>query len=264
MPISPGTHITISIPYARALLQPVHPPPPRAAAGETEVATIVDSPPHRGPVLVFRLGVTDTLSAETAPAAALSHPAVESPSCCAWRPRGGRTLAVGCRGGVALFALRSAKAAAAPFATLGARSAGFPLGDGKGAATLPGGEGPAYSMEMLPCGAAGGSGVAAVEWSPCGRTLVAALPGDGGLYVWGVARRQGTRVRPWRRSARLLRWSPCGGYLFVGLDGAGFAVMETTKWSHEFWQADRTSGNVSACCWAPDGSSVAFSFTRTR
>jgi len=119
-------------------------------------------------------------------------------------------------------------------------------------------------VRFLPCPGLGAGQVAAVEWSPCGRLLAGVLPGSAGIHVWDVAKGDGARVRPGRRCVRLVRWSPCGARLFVGLSGSAFVLLETGRWTQEFWQAERASGDVSGCAWAADGSTVAFSFEHNR
>ena len=88
-----------------------------------------------------------------------------------------------------------------------------------------------------------------LSWSPSGRLLATASPGDAALLVWDVALRTCKFV--WApRPPVAVEWSPMGGHLFAAFEGGAFAIWETARWNMELFEFP---GRFCAAAWAPDG-----------
>ncbi|PNH10159.1 Aladin, partial [Tetrabaena socialis] len=91
-----------------------------------------------------------------------------------------------------------------------------------------------------------GARVTAVSWSPDGRMLAAASPGQAGLQVWDVASGTPTTIGAGPSAFDTVRWSPCGNYLFTAGTGSRyFYIFETQRWRWARWQTAAASGAAS-------------------
>ncbi|KAG2433449.1 hypothetical protein HXX76_008506 [Chlamydomonas incerta] len=151
--------------------------------------------------------------------AVLAHEAVQPQALSlAWCPTSPGLLAVGSVGGVALWALSAAGEGRPPLAAAGR------------------GSGPwlRHLRTRVP-----GARVTGLSWSPCGRLLAAASPGQAGLQVWEVASGSPAAVAAGPAAFDCVRWSPCGNYVFAaGTGSRHFYIFETQRWRWARWQTD--------------------------
>ncbi|PNW78156.1 hypothetical protein CHLRE_10g466300v5 [Chlamydomonas reinhardtii] len=151
--------------------------------------------------------------------AVLAHEAVQPQALSlAWCPTSPGLLAVGSVGGVALWALSAAGEGRPPVAAAGR------------------GSGPwlRHLRTRVP-----GARVTGLSWSPCGRLLAAASPGQAGLQVWEVASGSPAAVAAGPAAFDCVRWSPCGNYVFAaGTGSRHFYMFETQRWRWARWQTD--------------------------
>jgi len=134
----------------------------------------------------------------------------------AWRPTGGRCVAVACHRGVCLWRMK-------------ARSGG------RGASQVLGHLDSPTEMVFLQCRGA----VRSMSWSPCGRLLACSLEGPSRpLLIWDVSLCVHTKLSPGlaKGSAHFLEFSPCGNYLLVATESGSFFVWETHGWTFQQWQ----------------------------
>ncbi|WOH06303.1 hypothetical protein DCAR_0625728 [Daucus carota subsp. sativus] len=140
-----------------------------------------------------------------------------------WRPNGGRTLSVACKGGICIWS-----------------------------ASFPGNAAPVRS------GVTAGtiSGSSGIRW-----TLVDILRGHADEQVTALSWRLGTPIRRGLGGISILKWSPTGDYFFAAkLDGT-FYLWETSTWASELWSS--TSGLVTGASWDPDGHMVLIAFSES-
>ncbi|KAG2449277.1 hypothetical protein HYH02_005434 [Chlamydomonas schloesseri] len=151
--------------------------------------------------------------------AVLAHEGVQPQALSlAWCPTSPGLLAVGSVGGVALWALSAAGEGRPPVAAAGR------------------GSGPwlRHLRTRVP-----GARVTGLSWSPCGRLLAAASPGQAGLQVWEVASGTPAAVAAGPAAFDTVRWSPCGNYVFAaGTGSRHFYIFETQRWRWARWQTD--------------------------
>lgn len=210
--------------------------------------------PDSHAVLLWTLGDADArpaggLLAPGAPEAApppalpsrvLSHPVIAFPSTVSWRPQAPRTLAVGCRGGVALWRVRPARrngpaagaAAAAPETLSFFRAPPEALSGGGRLRRLLAA---ALAPAPAPADAAGSASASplaasptALAWSPDGALLAAAFPAlRGGVVLFDAATGDARIVGPGPRDPAYerLAWSPCGGFLAASGCGGALRVF---------------------------------------
>lgn len=111
-----------------------------------------------------------------------------------WRPNGGRTLAVACKGGICIWA------ASFPGNTASVRS-GVTLG------TLSRGSGTKWTLVDFLLNPEHEQ-ITALSWSPNGKYLASASFESSSFIIWDVAQGVGTPIRRGLGGISLLRWSP--------------------------------------------------------
>lgn len=162
-----------------------------------------------------------------------------------WRPNGGRTLSVACRGGICVWSASYPGNAA-------------PVRSGITAGTISGSSGIRWTLVDFLRGHADEQ-VSALSWSPDGRYLASASYESSSFTIWDVAQGLGTPIRRGLGGISILKWSPTGDYFFAAkLDGT-FYLWETSTWTSELWSS--TSGLVTGASWDPDGHMVLIAFS---
>nr|GMC84231.1 aladin isoform X1 [Ipomoea batatas] len=206
-----------------------------------------------------------------------------------WRPNGGRTLAVACKGGICIWA-SSYPGNAASVRT------GVTLG------TLSRGSGTRWTLVDF-LRSPEDEQVSALSWSPSGRypsavlliiimhyifllilyhdnsSVVLSFLKSGcfqfltffclyrilasfessSFTIWDVAQGVGTPIRRGLGGISLLKWSPSGDYFFAAKFDGTFYLWETNTGTSEPWSS--TNGFVTGAAWDPDGSKILISFS---
>ncbi|KAI7839465.1 hypothetical protein COHA_006733 [Chlorella ohadii] len=173
-----------------------------------------------------------------APALTLQHELQQGAAAAAWRPNGGKCLAVGTAQGVCLWHIGR------PPAGSGSRS-----------------DGSAW-MVWLKAPTAGT--VTTLSWHPQGHLLAGASPASPGFFVWDVATGTATPISAGPEPACLLRWSPCGSYLLAAQPGGAFRIWETQTWWSQSWAAaeggSSAGGRLVEAAWGPDCRSLLLAY----
>ncbi|KAL2565232.1 hypothetical protein AAZV13_19G094500 [Glycine max] len=141
-----------------------------------------------------------------------------------WRPNGGKMLAVGCKGGICMWA------ASYPGNAASVRS---------GAASFLGG----------------------LSRSSGNRYLASASYESSSFTVWDFAQGVGTPIRRGLGGISMLKWSPTGDYFFASKFDGTFYLWETNTWTSEQWSS--TSGFVKGATWDPDGRMILLAFSES-
>ncbi|KAL4431177.1 hypothetical protein ABPG75_006433 [Micractinium tetrahymenae] len=174
------------------------------------------------------------------PALVLQHEFQQSPGAAAWRPHGGRCLAVGSQHGVCLWHLSRP-----------------PIGSGSRSDS---------SAWMTWLQAPGAGPVTTLAWHPQGHLLAAACADSPGFHVWDVATGTATRIAAGPEAVSILRWSPCGTYLLAAHPAGDFRIWQTQTWWSQRWAAAEGGGEGGAgcglaeACWAPDSRSLLLAY----
>ncbi|XP_077247675.1 aladin-like isoform X1 [Tasmannia lanceolata] len=166
-----------------------------------------------------------------------------------WRPNGGRTLSIACKGGICIW------------------SASYP---GNAALVRPG---IATFLGSLSRGSRvrwtlvdflqspNGEQVSALSWSPNGRYLAFASYESSSFTIWDVAQGLGTPIRRGLGGISILKWSPTGDYFFTAKFDGTFYLFETNTWTSEPWSS--SCGYVTGATWDPDGRMVLIAFSES-
>ncbi|KAG5043185.1 hypothetical protein JHK87_007100 [Glycine soja] len=166
-----------------------------------------------------------------------------------WRPNGGKMLAVGCKGGICMWA------ASYPGNAASVRS---------GAASFLGGlsrsSGNRYILVDF-LRSPYDEHVSALTWSPDGRYLASASYESSSFSVWDFAQGVGTPIRRGLGGISMLKWSPTGDYFFASKFDGTFYLWETNTWTSEQWSS--TSGFVKGATWDPDGRMILLAFSES-
>lgn len=166
-----------------------------------------------------------------------------------WRPNGGRTLYVACKGGICIWAASFPGNAA----TVRSGAASF-LG------TLSRGSGIKYILvDFLK--SQNDEQISALSWSPNGRYLASASFESSSFTIWDVAQGKGTPIRRGLGGISILKWSPTGDYFFSAKFDGTFYLWETNTWTSESWSS--TSGFVTGATWDPDGRMILLAFSES-
>ncbi|CAH9112608.1 unnamed protein product [Cuscuta epithymum] len=162
-----------------------------------------------------------------------------------WRPNGGRTLSVACKGGICIWA------SSYPGNAASVRS-GVTLG------TLSRGSGSRWTLvDFLRTHE--DEQVSTLSWSPNGRYLASASFENPSFTIWDVAQGEGTPIRRGLGGISLLKWSPSGDYFFAAKFDGTFYLWETNTWTSEPWSS--ANGFVTGAAWDPDGRKILIAFS---
>ncbi|XP_049931638.1 aladin [Nymphaea colorata] len=166
-----------------------------------------------------------------------------------WRPNGGRTLAVACKGGVCIWS-----------ASYPGNSASLRSGSASFLVTPARGSGIRWAMVDF-LRSPNGETVTSLSWSPNGRNLVSASSESSSFIIWDIAQGTGTPIRRGFGAISMLKWSPTGDYFFSAKFDGTFYLWETSTWTSETWSS---SGEpVQGAVWGPDGRSLLLAFSKS-
>ncbi|KAL5134640.1 Aladin [Glycine soja] len=159
-----------------------------------------------------------------------------------WRPNGGKMLAVGCKGGICMWA------ASYPGNAASVRS---------GAASFLGGlsrsSGNRYILVDF-LRSPYDEHVSALTWTSASYE-------SSSFSVWDFAQGVGTPIRRGLGGISMLKWSPTGDYFFASKFDGTFYLWETNTWTSEQWSS--TSGFVKGATWDPDGRMILLAFSES-
>ncbi|XP_043690124.1 aladin [Telopea speciosissima] len=163
-----------------------------------------------------------------------------------WRPNGGRTLSLACRGGICIWSA-SYPGNAAPVRSGVASFLG----------TLSRGSGVRWTLVDV-LRSPNDEQISALSWSPNGRYLASASYDSSSFTVWDVAKGVGTPIRRGLGGISMLKWSPTGDYFFTAKFDGTFYLWETNTWTSETWSS--STGFVTGAAWDPDGRMILIAF----
>ncbi|KAL4203293.1 hypothetical protein AMTRI_Chr01g103280 [Amborella trichopoda] len=157
-----------------------------------------------------------------------------------WRPNGGKTLSVACKGGICIWSA-SYPGNVAPLRSGVASFLGNPAR----------GSGIRWALvDFLK--SPGGEQVTALSWT-------SASSESSSFIIWDVAQGTGTPIRRGLGGISLLKWSPTGDYFFTTKFDGTFYLWETNTWTSEPWSS---SGSfVIDSSWDPDGRMILVAFS---
>ncbi|ESQ44389.1 hypothetical protein EUTSA_v10005968mg [Eutrema salsugineum] len=149
-----------------------------------------------------------------------------------WRPNGGKSLSVACRGGICIWT------ASYPGNMALVRAGGSSL-----RGSLSRGSGTRWILvDFLRC--QNDEQISALSWSPCGRYLASASYDSSSFTIWDVSQGAGTPIRRGLGGISMLKWSPTGDYFFAARFDGTFCLWETNTWTSEPWSLSTGSGSV--------------------
>ncbi|KZV48770.1 aladin-like [Dorcoceras hygrometricum] len=164
-----------------------------------------------------------------------------------WRPNGGRTLSVACKGGICIWSAsypgNVASVRAVVTSSIISRSSGIRW-------TL---------VDFLR--SRDNEQISALAWSPNGRYLASAAFENSSFTIWDVAQGLGTPIRRGLGGISVLTWSPCDDYFFAAKFDGTFYLWETNTWTSEPWSSK--NGFVTGATWDPDGRMILLSFSES-
>ncbi|XP_065853611.1 aladin [Euphorbia lathyris] len=164
-----------------------------------------------------------------------------------FRPNGGKSLSVACKGGICIWA------ASYPGNAASVRSgAALSLG------TLSRGSGARWTLvDFLQSD--NEEQISALSWSPDGRYLASGSYESSSFTIWDAAQGVGTPIRRGLGGISMLRWSPTGDYFFSAKFDGTFYLWETNTWTSEPWSS--TNGFITGATWDPDGRMILIAFS---
>ncbi|XP_010516295.1 PREDICTED: aladin [Camelina sativa] len=168
-----------------------------------------------------------------------------------WRPNGGKSLSVACRGGICIWA------ASYPGNMALVRSGGSAL-----RGSLSRGSGTRWILVDFLRGH-NDEQISALSWSPCGRYLASASYDSSSFTIWDVSQGAGTPIRRGLGGISMLKWSPTGDYFFAARFDGTFCLWETNTWTSEPWSLSTGSGSVTGAIWDPEGRFILISFSKS-
>ncbi|XP_041998496.1 aladin-like [Salvia splendens] len=177
----------------------------------------------------------------------LSHESQKDVKILEWRPNGGKTLSVACKGGICIWA------ASSPGNVPSVRS---------GVTSNPLSRGSVTRWTLVDfLQSSDSEQITALSWSPDGRYLASASYESSSFTIWDVSLGLGTPIRRGLGGISLLKWSPSGDYFFSAKFDGTFYLWETNTWTSEPWSSK--NGFVTGATWDPDGCMVLLSFSES-
>lgn len=207
--------------------------------------------PHRH-IIAFISGpnqviVRDYEDSEGKDACVLSNGAQQDIRALEWRPNGGKSLSVACKGGICIWA-----------ASYPGNPATVRPGAASSLGTLTRGSGGRWTLVDF-LRSHSDEQTSAISWSPDGRYLASASCESSSFTIWDVSQGLGTPIRRGLGGISLLKWSPTGDYFFAAKFDGTFYLWETNTWTSEPWSS--TSGFVTGATWDPDGHIILIAFS---
>lgn len=164
-----------------------------------------------------------------------------------WRPNGGKTLSVACKGGICIWA------ASYPGNAASVRS-------GVTSGSVSRGSGIRWALVDF-LRSHDDEQISALSWSPDGRYLASASYESSSFTIWDAAQGLGTPIRRGLGGISILKWSPTGDYFFAAKFDGTFYLWETNTWTSEPWSS--SSGFVTGATWDPDGRMILIAFSES-
>ncbi|KAL7134288.1 hypothetical protein ABFS83_11G016600 [Erythranthe nasuta] len=190
--------------------------------------------------------ISDYSDSDGKPPCVLSHESQKDVKVLEWRPNGGKTLSVACRGGICIWA------ASYPGNVPSVRS-------GITSSTLSRGLSKWTLVDFLQ--SLDSEQISALSWSPDGRYLASASFESSSFTIWDVSQGLGTPIRRGLGGISLLKWSPTGDYFFAAKFDGTFYLWETNTWTSETWSSKNEF--VTGATWDPDGRMILLSFSES-
>ncbi|KAL9150885.1 hypothetical protein ABFS82_11G017100 [Erythranthe guttata] len=190
--------------------------------------------------------ISDYSDSDGKPPCVLSHESQKDVKVLEWRPNGGKTLSVACRGGICIWA------ASYPGNVPSVRS-------GITSSTLSRGLSKWTLVDFLQ--SLDSEQISALSWSPDGRYLASASFESSSFTIWDVSQGLGTPIRRGLGGISLLKWSPTGNYFFAAKFDGTFYLWETNTWTSETWSSKNEF--VTGATWDPDGRMILLSFSES-
>lgn len=191
--------------------------------------------------------VRDYEDSEGKDACVLSNGAQQDIRALEWRPNGGKSLSVACKGGICIWA-----------ASYPGNPATVRSGAASSLGTLTRGSGGRWTLVDF-LRSHSDEQTSAISWSPDGRYLASASCDSSSFTIWDVSQGLGTPIRRGLGGISLLKWSPTGDYFFAAKFDGTFYLWETNTWTSEPWSS--TSGFVTGATWDPDGHIILIAFS---
>lgn len=191
--------------------------------------------------------VRDYEDSEGKDACVLSNGAQQDIRALEWRPNGGKSLSVACKGGICIWA-----------ASYPGNPATVRPGAASSLGTLTRGSGGRWTLVDF-LRSHSDEQTSAISWSPDGRYLASASCESSSFTIWDVSQGLGTPIRRGLGGISLLKWSPTGDYFFAAKFDGTFYLWETNTWTSEPWSS--TSGFVTGATWDPDGHIILIAFS---
>uniref|UniRef100_A0A6M2E9D4 Aladin seven-bladed propeller domain-containing protein n=1 Tax=Populus davidiana TaxID=266767 RepID=A0A6M2E9D4_9ROSI len=191
--------------------------------------------------------VRDYEDSEGKDACVLSNGAQQDIRALEWRPNGGKSLSVACKGGICIWA-----------ASYPGNPATVRSGAASSLGTLTRGSGGRWTLVDF-LRSHSDEQTSAISWSPDGRYLASASCESSSFTIWDVSQGLGTPIRRGLGGVSLLKWSPTGDYFFAAKFDGTFYLWETNTWTSEPWSS--TSGFVTGATWDPDGHIILIAFS---
>ncbi|KAG2258284.1 hypothetical protein Bca4012_021593 [Brassica carinata] len=168
-----------------------------------------------------------------------------------WRPNGGKSISIACRGGICIWT------ASYPGNMSLVRSGGSSL-----RGSLSRGSGARWILvDFLRC--QNDEQISALSWSPCGRYPENVFLLYSSFTIWDVSQGAGTPIRRGLGGISMLKWSPTGDYFFASRFDGTFCLWETNTWTSEPWSLSTGSGSVTGALWDPEGRFILISFSKS-
>ncbi|KAL7197815.1 hypothetical protein ACSBR2_020356 [Camellia fascicularis] len=177
----------------------------------------------------------------------LTHESQRDVKLLEWRPNGGRTLSVACKGRICIWT------ASYPGNAASVRS-------GVTSGTIARGTGTRWTLVDF-LRSHDDEQISALSWSPDGRYLASGSYESSSFTIWDVAQGRGTPIRRGLGGISMLKWSPTGDYFFAAKFDGTFYLWETNTWTSEPWSS--TSGFVTGATWDPDGGMILVAFSES-
>ncbi|CAA7060531.1 unnamed protein product [Microthlaspi erraticum] len=154
-----------------------------------------------------------------------------------WRPNGGKSLSVACRGGICIWA------ASYPGNMALVRSGGSSL-----RGSLSRGSGARWIL---------------VDFLRCQKDEQITSYESSSFTIWDVSQGAGTPIRRGLGGISMLKWSPTGDYFFAARFDGTFCLWETNTWTSAPWSLSTGSGSVTGAIWDPEGRFILISFSKS-
>ncbi|THF95473.1 hypothetical protein TEA_007735 [Camellia sinensis var. sinensis] len=165
-------------------------------------------------------------SAERKEPCNLTHESQRDVKLLEWRPNGGMTLSVACKGRICIWTASYLCNAAS-------------VRSGVTSGTIARGTGTRWTLVDF-LRSHDDEQISALSWSPDGRYLASGSYEGSSFTIWDVDQGRGTPIRQGLGGISMLKWSSIGDYFFRSKVDGTFYLWEANTWTSEPWSS--TSG----------------------